>query len=490
MLAVVTVVGLLGSLAGCATALPPVGGLLMIACSEAGVETAAVDASGGERSIECGLLTVPLEHSDPGASSLEIVVARVPATDPERRIGSLIINPGGPGLSGIDGLTAWVSWFPEELLARFDLVTFDPRGTGRSGPIDCEPAPEGEQLPDLTTDDGWQAAQELMREQAAACTDPLGDSAGAYSTDAMARDLELLRVAVGDEQLTYLGWSYGARLGAHYARLFPDRVRALVLDGPPAATVSRAAVTETQIAGFESSFAAYALGCAERETCTPIGDPAALFARVIETARSEPIPSGRPAGDPPATWDVVERAALGFLASPDLWPYLDDALAEADRGDSGALYDMIDSLEGRDSAESQSEAGDAAFVIGCNDSEANELSEETRVVVADLAARFPVFGEYGAWWLLGCAYWEVDHTALPTTPVNVANPIMVIATTGDPSTPYVGAEDFVRSLGADASLVTWTGIGHTAFGRSSCVAELVVSYLTELQSPPLPAACD
>jgi len=443
----------------------------------------------GRLDVGCAALTVPIDHADPARGSLELAVVRVRASNQHARIGSLILNPGGPGVSGVDFMPSWATWLPDELLARFDIVSFDPRGTGRSAPIRCPERLEGAALPDLRTDTGWAAAQVLLRTRDEACAGALGRAAGLFSTDATARDLDLLREALGDNALTFVGWSYGARLGAHYARLFPGRVRALVLDAPPDPLASWDTIVESQIAGFEASFTGYAAQCRSRETCAGVGDARSLLGQVLQRARTEPIPSGRPIGDKPATWDVVIRSVLGFLSVPELWPDLDRALAEAAAGDSGSLYDMIDSLEGRTAADRDANASAALAVILCNDRPAAANPEQLRAKAATLAGDYPTVGEYGAWWLFACAYWTVPHQALPTTALTVTSPVLVIGTSADPATPYAGVTAFADSIGGEAVLLTWSGTGHTAFGRSPCVGEHVTSYLIRLHTPEEGTVC-
>jgi pimeloyl-ACP methyl ester carboxylesterase len=373
-------------------------------------------------------------------------------------------------------------------LARFDLVTFDPRGTGQSSAIRCRELPADQKtaaLPSLLTDPGFATATTLLKAQSRACIDALGDRATAFSTDATARDLDLLRAALGDDTLTFVGWSYGARLGAHYAHLFPERVRALVLDGPPDPAATRTSIVDTQIAGFESAFNSYAAQCRGRDTCTGLGDIGALFDRVVRTARTTPIPSGRPTGDPPATWNAVLRAVVGFLAAPESWSHLDDALAEADDGDSGSLYEMIDSLEGKSPAHPDAESDHAATVIVCNDTASGPAPDRLRADVTRLTRRYTRFGEFGSWWLFACSYWTVPHQVLPVPTSSTTAALLVVGTRSDPSTPYSGATALARAIGPSAVLLTSSGSGHTAFGRSSCIGDHVVRYLVD-RRPPAP----
>lgn len=468
-------------------------GLAFAACADRSswAEVPLPEKRRGRLDVGCATLAVPIDHADPARGNLDVAVVRVRASNQHERIGSLVLNPGGPGVSGVDFMPSWAAWMPDELLARFDLISFDPRGTGRSAPIRCpDPADlAGAGLPELRTDAGWAAAQVLLRTSDQACADALGNAAGLFSTDATARDLDLLRKALGDEALTFVGWSYGARLGAHYARLFPGRVRALVLDAPPDPLASWETIVESQIAGFEAAFRAYAAQCRSRETCARVGDARSLLEQVVERARARPIPSGRATADKPATWDVVLRSVLGFLFVPELWPDLDGALTEASAGDSGSLYGMIDSLEGRTPANRDANASAALGVILCNDRPPDANPEHRRAEAAELARDYPTVGEYGAWWLFACAYWTVPHQPLPTTALTVTSPVLVIGTRGDPATPYPGVTAFADSIGGKALLLTWSGAGHTAFGRSPCVGEHVTSYLIGLRTPEQGTVC-
>ena len=181
------------------------------------------------------------------------------------------------------------------------------------------------------------------------------------------------------------------------------------------------------------------------------------------------------------------RSVLGFLAAPEQWSLLDGALTEAAAGDAGSFYDMVDALEGRTPASPGADTDDAASVILCNDTATRAGPE--RAQAARLARDHPIFGEYAAWWLFACSYWTVPHPALPTSALTVAAPVLVVGTTSDPATPYSGATEFVRSIGPTGVLLTWSGNGHTAFGRSPCVGVLVAAYLLDLLIPVKGTVC-
>ena len=448
-------------------------------------------ARAGRVEFGCAVVSVPLDHERPDGATIALAVARARSVVQHDRIGSLLLNPGGPGQSGLSFLPYWAGSFPDELLDRFDLVSFDPRGVGRSAPIRCRelPEPEADPLPDPTTEAGYRQALHLAREQSDACLAALGDRSRSFDTDATARDLDLLRSAVGDRSLTYLGFSYGAALGGHYAHLFPDRVRALALDAPGDPYLPYRTLVDTQMTGLEDQFSRYAAACPQRPSCASIGDAAALLDRVVARARAVPIRSGRPSGDPPATWDDVLRAVTGLLYAPQRWGQLDDALDQAERGDSGSLYDELDALRGRDPQDSDPyDADDALQVIHCNDSPVS-AAPPTRSQTRQMLARHPTFGGLGALQLFTCLYWPAPSHPLEPPTAPTAPGILVVGSAHDPVTPYSGARAFTEALGGPAVLLTHAGGGHTAFGASDCITEQVVRYLVDRVLPQPGTRC-
>ncbi|MFN8079790.1 MAG: alpha/beta hydrolase [Kineosporiaceae bacterium] len=460
-------------------------GLTPAGCTDAANWAAtAVDAARRALlDIQCGVLRVPRDHADPARGYLDLAVERVRSARQHDRIGALLLNPGGPGASGVDRMPDWAGWMSEELLERFDLVTFDPRGTGSSSPIDCPPSPSeaaNAPLPDVLDDEGFAQGQANAAAWGRTCVAALGDTAGQFGTDTAARDLDLLRQAVGDDRLTYVGWSYGARLGAHYAHLFPDRIRALVLDAPPHPTAAWADAMTARIEGFEATLSRYVADCPQRDTCGPAQmQPRAVLDRVVAKAREHPIPSGRPAGDPPATWDTVLRGVLAHLAARELWPLLDAALIEADHGDSGSLYDLIDAIDGHSPTHPQADATDALDVILCTDSPAPADLTALRRRARAIEAANPSFGALGAWWLFACSTWPGPRTPLPAPTTTTTAPALVIGSPHDPATPYAGAVALADLIGPNARLLTSDVDGHTSFGRSRCVGTVVTRLLLE-----------
>ncbi|MEO7981212.1 MAG: alpha/beta hydrolase [Sporichthyaceae bacterium] len=482
------VVLLLGACAGRAADAGPVERLRFTECAD---RLPVAEANIGQSRLDrlefsCARLPVPLNHADPDGAQLSVAVVRVRSHDQQRRLGSLVLNPGGPGQSGSAYVAYWASWLSDDVLSRFDVVTFDPRGTGASEPIDCGPVPADTELsrfPDLLSETGYAAAAAVSRQPMDACAQVLGRRAPFFSTQQTARDLELLRQALGDRRLTYVGFSYGAKLGAEYAHQFPERVRALVLDAPSDPSKDPVAVTEAQVAAFERSFQSWADDCPARPTCAPLGDPRTYVADLVARAGDAPIASRRPGGDLPATGADVMEAVQALLYQQATWPLLDDALAEATAGDSGSIHEAIDHANGRSGADDGvPDPADAGLVINCNDRPPGPTEAEIKAAARRLTARLPVFGAWGSWGLFGCAFWPVERHVLEPPTAPTAALVLVVGSVGDPATPYAGAVRLVEALG-HATLLTWEGNGHTAYGQSDCINHLVDDYLIRRAAP-------
>ena len=450
--------------------------------AESGIDPARLE----RLEFGCARLRVPLDHADPAGEQLSMAVVRVRDRDQTHRLGSLVMNPGGPGQAGSAHLAYWASWLSDDVLSRFDVVTFDPRGTGGSAQIDCGPLPaddEPSHFPDLLSDAGFAAAATESRQVMTACARSLGDRAEFFNTEATARDLDLLRRALGDRRLTYVGFSYGARLGAVYAHRFPRRVRALVLDGPSDPVADPLAVTEAQIAGFERSFDAWADDCPARPSCAAPDDPRRYVLDLVSRAEAAPIVSRRPAPDLPASGSDLMIAIQALLYTDRTWPVLDEVLAEAAAGDSGSVHEVIDHAPGRSADDEVPDPADAGLVISCNDRAPGPTVAQIKAAARRLTDRLPVFGNWGTRALFECADWPAARHPLEPPTAPAAPPVLVVGTVGDPATPYEGAVRLAETLGPDATLLTWEGEAHTAYGQTDCVNRLVDAYLVELAVP-------
>ena len=435
--------------------------------------------------LACGELPVPLDYAHPEGEQITLQIIRARHSEQSDRIGSLIFHPGGPGEAGLEYTPFLLSWLPESVLKRFDLVSLDPRGTGGSAPINCPAVPDDldQTTPDVLTDTGFVDAARLERQLSRSCLQTLGSRAPHFTTQAAARDIDRLRAAVGDQTLTYLGLSYGAKVGAEYAHHFPDSVRAAVLDGPsePSATLFDGIVRQTK--GFEDGFDPYAKGCATRATCQ-LGDPRAFVTGLVARADAAPIPSTRGGDDRPANGADVLDAVRAALYVQERWPDLDEILFETSSGDSAGIFAMIENVYGppiEDSA--PADHSDANYVINCNDSALGPTDEQIRTTARVMARTYPVFGANSASNLFACKTWQSQRSVLEPPVAPTPNRLLVVGTIHDPATPYAGAVALTKILG-NATLLTWDGSNHTAMAYSTCIADAAADYLIDLTVSP------
>ncbi len=431
---------------------------------------------GGESGWQCGTLAVPLDHAHPGRA-ITLALTRHRATDRARRIGALVVNPGGPGVSGIAwAFSAVADLFDPVLVKDFDIVAFDPRGVGASTPVTCVDGPTLDRInhldPVLDSAARLAAVTAADREEAAACEARSGWLLPDLSTQAEAEDLDTIRAALGEPKLTYLGFSYGTLLGARYAELYPTHVRALALDGAVDPAVGPLAVDLAQATGFERELTDFLADCSAGGDSCPFqrrGAPTlrAAFDTLVAGIRTRPLPGRGPRTVGPAEalygilWPLYQRAR---------WPELANALAAAQEGDGSLLLAEFDAYVGRrsDGTYDNSEVAEAA--IGCLDHPRPTLAEAQAAEPA-IATASPYFGPPVALQDLICDVWPVPPVSA-TAPIDAAGapPILVVGSTGDPATPY----QWARSLAAELTsgvLLTRHGDGHTAYAASACAAK-------------------
>lgn len=430
-------------------------------------------------SFGCGIMPVPVDYAKPTGDTLDIAVLRLHLTaqTPSKRIGSLVINPGGPGGSGVNAAFGVVTEIDPALLKSFDLVGFDPRGVGESAPVACISATTKDKLTpidfDIRIPADFAAAKQQSADIAAGCTRKYPDLRY-INTEATARDLDLLRQGLGDAGLNYLGYSYGTSLGAVYAHLFPRNIRVAVLDGAVDPTTSGLEGSEFQLAGFEQAFDQFAAYCRGDTACATLGDPRAAITAMEIAAKSTPIPSDdkkRAAGG-----GTVILAAVSALYSQDTWPDLRDALLQAKRGNSTGLVSLADDYNGRQPDGSYGNLMDANLAINCNDTGTDLTDAEILAAANRWATQYPLFGLNFAQSLFACQSWQPNRTPLPPADALSAPPILVIGTVHDPATPYAGAQHLADQLTVGV-LLTWDGEGHTAYPKTSCIQEIVDGYL-------------
>nr|WP_179278443.1 alpha/beta hydrolase [Rhodococcus sp. 06-418-1B] len=444
-------------------------------------------------SVECARVTVPLDYQDPDGPTAQIAVSRVQASG--ERTGSILFNPGGPGSSGL-----YLATQAEDtaLAENFDRIGFDPRGIGASTPaVRCLTAKETDlerAEPDVdVSPEGIAAVENDHREYAAKCVERTGaDVLEHVGTREVVQDMDVIRSVLGDEKLTYLGYSYGTRIGAAYAEAFPDRVRAMVLDGALDPEQSPVDEAVEQGAAFQGAFDAFAEDCAQSEAC-PLGpDPAAAdrtFRELVDPLIQTPAATTDPRG---LGYDDAITGTQQALYSQSLWRILRVGLTELQEGRGDTLLRLADTYSGRLDDGTYSNLDDAFNAIRCVDdppttdrAEAGEADRRYRE-----AAPFLDDGRgTGNAPLDVCAFWPVPNTSTPYTISAEGLPkLVVISTTFDPATPYQAGVELARQL--DADLITFDGAQHTvAFSGENCVDEPVVDYLVDLTPPGNDLVC-
>ncbi|WP_055492032.1 alpha/beta hydrolase [Streptomyces sp. TP-A0356] len=449
----------------------------------------------GVPGFECATMKAPRDYAEPASGDVRLAVARKRATGQGKPLGSLLVNPGGPGGSAVGYLQQYAGiGYPAEVRARYDMVAVDPRGVARSEPVECLDGPQMDAYTqtDMTPDDQAETRrlEDAYRQFAEGCGRHSPDLLRHVSTAEAARDMDILRAVLGDRKLTYVGASYGTFLGATYAGLFPDRVGRMVLDGAMDPSLSPRRLSEDQTAGFETAFQSFAKDCVRQPDC-PLGGPGTPPAKVGDNLKAffdkldaSPIPTGdadgRKLGEALATTGVI--AAMYDQAS---WPQLREALTSAMRDRDGAgLLVLSDSYYERGADGRYSNLMFANAAVNCLDlPPAFSGPEDVEKALPAFEKASPVFGRGLAWASLNCAYWPVRATGQPhRIEAKGAAPIVVVGTTRDPATPYSWARSLASQL-SSARLLTYDGDGHTAYGRGSkCVDSTIDAYL--LQGTP------
>ena len=440
--------------------------------------------------LECATLAVPRDYDEPDGDTIDIALARVPATDPDERIGSLVFNPGGPGASGIEFLKSAALLVPEDVAARFDLVGFDPRGVGASTAVDCDiEIDDNIALLDEGDDEGWTALVDEAKSLPDNCPAATLDLAPLVGTNNAARDLDEIRAALGDDQLSYVGFSYGTRLGATYAELFPDKVRALVLDGGVKPTDDAAELDREQGAGFDKAFENFAEACEADDDCVlnevgPVIDTYETLVADIAEAGSYTTDDS----DRVLTPGELQLGVVSALYSKDAWPFLAEALRDAATDQNGTLLQVLgDSLVGREPDGSYNNEQEANQFINCADDPHRPDEATVREQADESAAGSKYFAEFLRA-STGCIGTPDPIDPLVFGPADGAAPILVIGNSGDPATPYDWSVALADSL-SSAVLFTVEAEGHTAFLTVECVEPVVTEYLIDLELPDAGDSC-
>ncbi|MEW2299155.1 alpha/beta hydrolase [Streptomyces sp. NPDC006655] len=456
----------------------------------------------GVPGFQCATMKAPLDYARPGAGDVRLAVARKKATGRAEPLGSLLVNPGGPGGSAVDYLQQYAGiGYPAEVRARYDMVAVDPRGVARSEPVRCL---NGRQMDaftetDMTPDDQKETDQLVgaYNKFAEACGTHAAQLLRHVSTVDSARDMDILRGVLGDRKLNYVGASYGTFLGATYAGLFPDRVGRMVLDGAMDPSLTARRLNLEQTAGFETAFQSFAKDCAKRTDC-PLGAKGSTPEQIADTMKTffrkldaHPVPTGDADGRK-LTESLATTGVIAAMYDQAEWEQLRDALHAAMKENDGAgLLALSDSYYERDSDGDYSNLMSANAAVNCLDlPPAFTTPEQVEKALPEFEKASPVFGPNLAWASLNCAYWPVKATGQPhRIEAKGAAPIVVVGTTRDPATPYPWAQSLARQL-ASAHLLTYVGDGHTAFGRgSACIDSAIDTYLLKGTPPAKGKRC-
>jgi pimeloyl-ACP methyl ester carboxylesterase len=438
---------------------------------------------------ECGKVSVPQDWSKPTGKQFGVALLRARATHQTNRIGSLLVDPGGPGGSGVDLATYLSVGLPAEITQRFDIVGFDPRGVGQSDKVKCFSDADLDASfgadPDPVSQQEFDKAVALSRKMAQSCGDKYGDNLRLFSTEQAARDMDAIRAALGEQKLTYLGYSYGTLLGAVYAQLFPTRVRALVLDGAVDPTLDSMASAESQAKGFEHAFDNFAAWCKANAGKCPIApDARGAVTSAIDSARRSPVPGP---GGRAATAGWVQTAVVASLYSQEQWSQLAVAIDSLRKGSAANVLQLADSYAERNAQGRYSNLFDANIVVNCTDDNATPPVDKLRSLQTEWRKKYPLFGASTALDLV-CAQWPGKRDPYPAGAAKGAPPIVVVGTTGDPATPYEQTPKLANMLGVGVVL-TWQGEGHTAYPQTRCITNAVNRYLIDLTVPAKGTTC-
>ncbi|UCR87845.1 alpha/beta hydrolase [Mycetocola spongiae] len=449
--------------------------------------------------MECATITSPMDWANPERDTLTLDLIRTHADSGSARLGSLLVNPGGPGASGYDFVADSVTFATDDRLRKsYDIVGFDPRGVGRSTPVKC--------LDDAAMDNylygagstAERGSAEWIAEAAAeassfgaACLKQTGPALEFINTVNSARDMDLIRSLVGDPKLNFLGYSYGTFLGATYAELYPQNVGRLVLDGAIDPSVSNAEVSKIQAVGFENALRAYLEDCLTGTRCPFTGSVDEAMTTVTSLLDSTAASPLRVSDGRILDANTLMTAIIFPLYSAESWPALSQMFASVLGGDPGIAMQFADQYNGRDSSGRYTENSTEAFTAyNCRDYTYNADPESMAAEARAIEEAAPVLGKYMTYGDIGCANWPFPDGAERTKIHAAGAPdILVLGTTNDPATPYEWAVSLADQL-ESGHLVTYQGEGHTAYNKgSACINNTVDDFLINGTVPERDPQC-
>ncbi|MHA3723493.1 alpha/beta hydrolase [Leucobacter sp. HY1910] len=453
--------------------------------------------------MQCADVYAPLDWADPGGDLITLRLVKHEATGKNPQ-GTLFVNPGGPGASGASYVTDSLDYsVPSEIQRDYDVIGWDPRGVGASSPVACldaagmdeylfgEGAGEAADAGLERGSDEWlELAETESRAFGDACAEQTGELLGHVATSDTVQDLDMLRAIAGDDKLNYLGFSYGTYIGARYADAYPETVGRLVLDGAMDPKTTMREVVREQTLGFELALRAYVTDCLTRSDCPLSGsvdESMAQISGLLDKVDSSPLTGsdGRL-----VTANTLLTAIITPLYAQSNWGYLDQLLLTVHQDDADVALQLADFYYERENGKYLSNSTEAFSAINCLDYPEREINvPRMRAEAKDLAEIAPTIGRFQGFGDISCAVWPVDGKGERNGVTAAgADPILVVGTTGDPATPYRWAESLADQLESGV-LLTYEGEGHTAYGESNCVDEVINTYLLTGEAPSAAVTC-
>jgi pimeloyl-ACP methyl ester carboxylesterase len=453
------------------------------------IEWTACDGSTSTE-VECGNIEVPFDYANPDQGSFVLYVKRHNATNPADRVGSMMVNPGGPGFGGSSLADDAQYYFSQDIIDHFDIIAWDPRGTGESTPsVNCVDTFDeyfGLDSPPETPDEK-QALIDASQAFNDKCEEKSGTILPYISTKASAQDINSLRLALGEEKVSFFGFSYGSELGTTWATMFPETVRAIVVDGAVDPNASSIQEGMNQAKGFEGQLAAFLKQCSEKTTCAfhNGGNAEAAFDKLVLDIDSKPLEVSK--DRTPVTQGVLFTAVAQAMYSDYYWPQLSEALIDAQLGDGKGILQLYDDYYQRNTDGTYGNELEAFLAISCLDDPGATSTEEVDSHIEEFIAAAPRLGGNFAYGY-SCALWPVKQADRITITGKSAGPIVVVGTTGDPATPLSSTRKMALGL-EQGILIVVDANQHTGYGANNCVVKAVDDYLIKLIVPANELTC-
>lgn len=445
----------------------------------------------GDPSLRCGSVAVPVNYAHPSGAQLSLAVNEKPATGNGPALGDIVVNPGGPGESGVLLLPVLAGLFPAAVTQRFNIVSFDERGTGASDRLSCGPSPAtvASVVPVPSGPERPYPGTAVYTSVARQCQRAYPALLGQINSTNAARDLDRIRIALGQRRLTYYGLSYGTVLGSVYDTLYPDRVRAMVLDGAVVGTESLAAEAVQEAPALEASLHHAFATCTSADACPLAGHAEATYVRLQHSLEARPLPAPGGGDDLPVTVGDLYTASLFMVSVPSFAGEYWAALQAASAGNGAPLRAM--SLDFQQDTDGSSLVG-PEWTITCEDAASHPSARTIASLAWRLARRYPLAGGFAPTYDAGgCLAWPKATHPITSLKAAPGAPLLVIGNTGDPNTPHRWAASLAAAL-PRAHLLTWQGWGHTWLlnGTSdTCMARRVATYLTTVIPPRSGTIC-